>query len=671
MIKTAKPRPNACNLAPLQHPYIATATRINRLSGAISAISCAPFTFNQALCKSFGEHLISIKKLTFITRCFAFCILAGSTHFANAATYSLENDFSISANPNGAWTYGYKNSTNGSFQRLESFQANAYQVTGWDRWSPNGKTEPHVLRNSNATGGGSWSTVRVGAQKVQLHPGANLEHAVVRWTSPSSGKWLVNAEFINNDTNSASTNVSVVHNGTALYSGELIRNVLWTGVKFDKEVITSAGDTIDFIVDPKSGYTNDSTGLSVKISNDSISTLSTTTCFTTTTLTGPGTTIGGEGIIGTECTTPTLQMTASNGLFIGSEITLTIPEIPGPGVKHKICLGSSSQNYSIGCYDYSNPIRLTINADLGDYYLAAKAVNDIGTSRYSNELHVTPVWIGSSSYPVIFAHGLASNFATWGIYSAWEQSGLATGIPYGGTLVAIDKYHATSLGQYTNTNVPTGYSQAGCPAETDSTGLYDVRFYYSCNSRGGYFTINFSNNNDLSFTAQAMELRAIVDAVIRLTGKSKAFLVGHSMGGLASRAYIQYLGGESKVAGLITIGTPHQGAIQFVGTFVSTVTDDVKVMLAPNSIDLNMLNDLTRNPWPASVPTYAIALDQGNSSIPGDSIVGERSQRNGGAWDGITVPPINPAFVGIGHLNETNDIRIRSLVELKLKEWSR
>jgi triacylglycerol esterase/lipase EstA (alpha/beta hydrolase family) len=36
-------------------------------------------------------------------------------------------------------------------------------------------------------------------------------------------------------------------------------------------------------------------------------------------------------------------------------------------------------------------------------------------------------------------------------------------------------------------------------------------------------------------------------------------LVGHSMGGLVARAYLQRHG-ESRVAGLVTLGTPHQGS---------------------------------------------------------------------------------------------------------------
>jgi triacylglycerol esterase/lipase EstA (alpha/beta hydrolase family) len=43
------------------------------------------------------------------------------------------------------------------------------------------------------------------------------------------------------------------------------------------------------------------------------------------------------------------------------------------------------------------------------------------------------------------------------------------------------------------------------------------------------------------------------------TGAAKVHLVGHSLGGLLSRLYIQQYGGDDTVHTCITLGTPHQG----------------------------------------------------------------------------------------------------------------
>lgn len=59
--------------------------------------------------------------------------------------------------------------------------------------------------------------------------------------------------------------------------------------------------------------------------------------------------------------------------------------------------------------------------------------------------------------------------------------------------------------------------------------------------------------------AYAEQLQQRIEAVCNDTGASKVFLVAHSMGGLVSRSYIQNLSGGGRVAGLITLGTPHHG----------------------------------------------------------------------------------------------------------------
>ena len=57
----------------------------------------------------------------------------------------------------------------------------------------------------------------------------------------------------------------------------------------------------------------------------------------------------------------------------------------------------------------------------------------------------------------------------------------------------------------------------------------------------------------------AEQLHARVQAVCDATGAARVTLVGHSMGGLVSRACMAQHGAE-RIAGLITIGTPHQGS---------------------------------------------------------------------------------------------------------------
>jgi triacylglycerol lipase len=57
----------------------------------------------------------------------------------------------------------------------------------------------------------------------------------------------------------------------------------------------------------------------------------------------------------------------------------------------------------------------------------------------------------------------------------------------------------------------------------------------------------------------AAELSEHVDEVLERAGGTKVHLVGHSLGGLVARYYIQRLGGAEKVHSCITLGTPHRG----------------------------------------------------------------------------------------------------------------
>src|SRR5260370_337596 len=52
-----------------------------------------------------------------------------------------------------------------------------------------------------------------------------------------------------------------------------------------------------------------------------------------------------------------------------------------------------------------------------------------------------------------------------------------------------------------------------------------------------------------------------VEDVMRISGAKRVHLVGHSLGGVIARWYIQELGGEKHVDTCVTIGTPHHGTV--------------------------------------------------------------------------------------------------------------
>ncbi|MEU3723577.1 alpha/beta fold hydrolase [Streptomyces sp. NPDC031705] len=62
---------------------------------------------------------------------------------------------------------------------------------------------------------------------------------------------------------------------------------------------------------------------------------------------------------------------------------------------------------------------------------------------------------------------------------------------------------------------------------------------------------------DLRVTARHLARR--VEELCERSGQDRVDLVGHSLGGLVARYYVQRLGGDARVRTLVTLGTPHGG----------------------------------------------------------------------------------------------------------------
>jgi triacylglycerol lipase len=59
--------------------------------------------------------------------------------------------------------------------------------------------------------------------------------------------------------------------------------------------------------------------------------------------------------------------------------------------------------------------------------------------------------------------------------------------------------------------------------------------------------------------AAARRLQTTVEAICEQTGYERIHVVGHSMGGIVARYYVQRMGGDARVHTLVTLGSPHAG----------------------------------------------------------------------------------------------------------------
>lgn len=75
---------------------------------------------------------------------------------------------------------------------------------------------------------------------------------------------------------------------------------------------------------------------------------------------------------------------------------------------------------------------------------------------------------------------------------------------------------------------------------------------------GRVVSLNYSPLTD-DIRGVAQRLADLVEAVVHETGYERVHVVGHSMGGLIGRYYVQRMHGDRRVHTLVTLGSPHGG----------------------------------------------------------------------------------------------------------------
>lgn len=123
--------------------------------------------------------------------------------------------------------------------------------------------------------------------------------------------------------------------------------------------------------------------------------------------------------------------------------------------------------------------------------------------------------------------------------------------------------------------------------------------------QAGFRYVDGFNYNALTdgIPEAAARLSAEIERVLAATGASRVMLVGHSMGGMVARYYVQELGGEDTVDTVVTLGSPHQG------TYASYLgLGQAAAQLRPNSALLSQLESSAR-PGPVRWIAYWSDLD--------------------------------------------------------------
>ncbi len=75
---------------------------------------------------------------------------------------------------------------------------------------------------------------------------------------------------------------------------------------------------------------------------------------------------------------------------------------------------------------------------------------------------------------------------------------------------------------------------------------------------GRILTLNYSPFTQ-DVRSVAARLSTLVEEICEETGYERVHVIGHSLGGVVARYYVQCLGGDARVHTLCTLGTPHAG----------------------------------------------------------------------------------------------------------------
>lgn len=147
------------------------------------------------------------------------------------------------------------------------------------------------------------------------------------------------------------------------------------------------------------------------------------------------------------------------------------------------------------------------------------------------------------SSPIIFVHGLG------GSANVWQQYGI------------ID---------YFKTDLSLGFGGIIQPDVNSSNVLHDQSLPEV--NGNDFFAINFPDNQG-HIDDQAKQLRNSILYILNLTGANRVTIIGFSMGGVTSRAYLSLFPNDHKVDHLLTIGSPHLGSkLAYISIFKSYMT---------------------------------------------------------------------------------------------------
>src|SRR5436190_907435 len=222
-----------------------------------------------------GKLLVMTRRLIRSLAAWAISGFLGFTNVCESATnttgvFDLSRDFSATANPAGAWSYGWLGALNGPFGLTsypKSFPAdNGVPISGWFLSASDLPSVAKNVGNTTALSAGGAFVAPPGA--VWFSPGmdgAPQNYGVIRFTVPAGGEADYRIETavqsVFDGEISADADFHVLKNGEELFGRFMPPN---SSARYSNTVHLAAGTTIDFAIGRGADGTQLHTGLKIQ-----------------------------------------------------------------------------------------------------------------------------------------------------------------------------------------------------------------------------------------------------------------------------------------------------------------------------------------------------------------------------------------------------------------------
>lgn len=187
-----------------------------------------------------------------------------------AAAWDAFADFSVAANPNGPWSYGY-GTPGASFTALTDTTPSIIAGFATPAWYSPGLQfgVPAVYANKEGAPVPSpTGTFSLPASSLFLHPGdSDAQAAIVRFTAPTAGTYSYSVAFTLADP-FGSVGATAYANAATLLARTVLDTAAGVGASAAGSIVLAAGDVLSFVVDRNGSVFSDTTGFTARISSD-------------------------------------------------------------------------------------------------------------------------------------------------------------------------------------------------------------------------------------------------------------------------------------------------------------------------------------------------------------------------------------------------------------------